>query len=304
MQKHDTMANVSQQPQIQKILKRKVFMMKRKSTFAVALIMVVVLAIASINVLASDYSVPANVSSITSCLIPHIDTQTCESPAQDDVFNYYPFPVALTYLFANSAHVPNSDEYSGWRFMPYSSHAVLVDLDGNGTQGVIASMWVQRQGDWHQFKQYLLWLYNGELRKDTLEHGIFGISTKGRLVVVDSIGACNISLDTYSLLDFVDDELSFVKTITFLENWALGWMLGDFDDPDYLHILGTEYGLRTYTNGNPWQSRYRIWESWESCPTSHEEFYDMMTLYGLHDIIVNVWEMPDDTDTILLMLAY
>jgi hypothetical protein len=172
--------------------------------------------------------------------------------------------------------------------MPYSTHAVLVDIDGNGTQGMVASKWVEGQHQNPHRRQYLFWLCNGELRQQTFGFERFGISSTGRLVFIDVDGACNISLYTYTLFDFVDGELSLVKIMNRWEYWALGWMLEDYCDPDYLHIFGSEYALRTYTND-------RVWEM---VSLTHEEFDEMLTQHGLHET-KDTWELPDETQAIL-----
>lgn len=200
--------------------------------------------------------------------------------------DYPAFATALSEFFADAVSAPNPDDFYGY-FMPYSTHAVWVDIDGNGTQGVLASRWAQGQHQWPHFEQYLFWFCGGALRQEALEFRRFGISSTGRLVIMDEAGACNISVFTYSLLDFVGGELSFVKTVAMEEYWAFGWMLEDYSDPDYFHILGAEYFLRTYTNGNLWQSRYLMWES---SPITYEEFSNLMAQYGFYGATTHVWE--------------
>jgi len=208
--------------------------------------------------------------------------------------NYHPFATALSNFFADPIPTPTAENLH-WPYMPYSTHAIVVDIDGNGTQGVLASRWVQGQGSHYRFRQYLLWLCGDELHKASPAFAWFGITHTGRLVIMDEIGACNISVFTHTLLDFVDGELSNSKTIAMQQHWALGWMLYDYDDPDYLHIFGTYYTLYTYASGNPWQTQNQVREG---VPMTYEEFDNIMTQYGLHNI-TNVWELPDETQAIL-----
>jgi|GEM_PF-2531477 len=209
------------------------------------------------------------------------------------------FATALTAFFADAIPSPHPDGRHGW--MPYSTHAIFVDLDGRGTQGILASRWAVREnhrGALHPwFQQNLFWFCGGELRKEP-SNGLeeFGVTPAGRLVIMAIIGACNITQYSHTLLDFAAGELSFAKSVVRVENWSLGWMLGDYDDPDYLHIHGNEYAVRTYTNGNPWQLQGR---DWESTPITHEEFCDIMTRYGIHGATTRVWEFSDETHAIL-----
>jgi len=215
--------------------------------------------------------------------------------------DFYDYDIQCSYsdAFTNLNPTPAFAGFFGHN-MPYSSHAVMVDIDGNGTQGVLASRWVQGQRQHYRFEQYLLWLCGDELRKETLQFSRFGISQTGRLVALDILEACNISVFTYTLLDFVDGELSFIKTLAIQEYWALGWMLGDYTDPDYLHAIRTDYYLHIYTNGNPWRIRYRDWYGHKiTC----EEFYDILTKYSLYDVTIRVWGLPDETQAILSMLV-
>ncbi|MCL2223649.1 MAG: hypothetical protein FWB96_01635 [Defluviitaleaceae bacterium] len=211
------------------------------------------------------------------------------------------FEAAVADFFADAIPSPHPDGYYG--NMPYSTHAVLVCLDGNGTQGILASRWALLEnhgGEIHpRFQQYLFWFCNGELRKEP-SNGLeqFGVTPAGRLVIMDIISACNITQYSHTLLDFAAGELSFAKSVVRVENWSLGWMLGDYDDPDYFHVHGSEYAVRTYTNGNPWQLQGR---DWESTPITHEEFYDIMTRYGIHGATTRVWEFSDETHAILAM---
>jgi len=222
------------------------------------------------------------------------DAKTVDSLVKDEA-DYNPLASALYSFFEDAVHAPAPEDFYGY-FMPYSTHAIFVDLDGNGTQGVLASRWVQNQRSRHSFEQYLLWFCGGELRKESPMFFRFSVTPSGRLVMMDEIGACNIFVDLWALLDFVDGELAFIEGVSIRTSWALGWMLEDYDDPDYLHIFGIYYNLITYTNGNPWESHSR---SWEETPITYEEFQEIMVRHGLHDAISHVWEFPDETQTIL-----
>ncbi|MCL2421163.1 MAG: hypothetical protein FWD03_04830, partial [Defluviitaleaceae bacterium] len=243
---------------------------------------------------AETYTVTSPVSVIDEAICDA--EETAYQPAENEA-NYNPFASALYSFFADAIPAPAFEDFYG-DFMPYSTHAVLVGLDSNGTQGVIASRWVQGQHPRPRFEQYLLWLCNGELRKEAPIFFRFNRTPAGRLVAMDEIGACNITVQLWTLLDFADGELSFTKAAAMREYWALGWMLGDYDDPDYLHTFGTYYNLRTYINGNPWDIRYQVWEE---TPLTYEEFQDMMMQYGLHDITNHVWQLPDQTQAILYL---
>jgi hypothetical protein len=230
----------------------------------------------------------------------------CEEPesVKTALFPLAELATALTAFFTDAVSPPDSAHARGYvYFMPYSSHAIWVDLDGNGTQGVLASAWKWEEGrrpDYF-FEQYLFWFCGDELRKETLEFTPpkFGITPTGRLVVMDDVSFHNLTADTsYTILDFVTGELRFTKTVNIAEYFTYTWELGEISGYEY---LGSEYAMRTYANGNPWQWQERICET---SPITQEEFYDIMTQYGLFGATTFVWELPDETQAILSMYGF
>ena len=218
-----------------------------------------------------------------------------EFPSEEEQLeepSYHPFAKALAEFFVNLAPAPIPDD-DNWMLMPVSSYAILVDLDGNGNMGMLASAWKHYDAYSSRFEQYLFWIQDGELRSECALWPRFGITPAKRLVGMDQADMSNYSEFWYTLLDFVDDELSFIKTISVGEAWSFTGEEGNSP----IQIDETSFFMRTYINGDPWRSWYREWGYVESI--THDEFESFMTMYGLHDATTKLWEFPDETEAIL-----
>jgi len=216
-------------------------------------------------------------------------------PYAENKIEYIPLAALLLDFFADAIPAP-TDWYGD--VMPYSTHAVWVDLDGNGTVGVLASKWIRTQNGHARDVQYVFWQRDGVWHGEPLPT-FFPLkkTAEGRLMTYDSIGACNISFESWTVFDVVDGALIYTTAITKRYYWSLGWMLGDEDDPDYLHIHGTYYTLRTYINGDPsWQSHLR---TWEEIPLDEADFHGEMARLGFRDAPRHVWLWPDASEMML-----
>jgi hypothetical protein len=188
--------------------------------------------------------------------------------------------------------------------MPYSNHATWVDMDGNGTMGVLASRWQLResgQNQWRSFDQYLLWMYDGEVITAFFGHMRAGVSAYNRLVLMDSTGACNMTRYSYYLSNVGEGLRYYVSGVAYMQFWSLGWMLGCEEDPDYFHVEGYDYFTHIYYR--PSESAHFSYRQRERTLISYEELNDLMQAYGLHDMTRDVWELPDETQVILAMLT-
>ena len=198
--------------------------------------------------------------------------------------NPHPFADALTSFLVNLTT-------SGYGGMPYSYHAVLVDVDGQGTPGVVASRWAF-DGDRHypfafsnfisihpNFTQRLFFMCDNQLREID---GQWGVTPSGRLVAISFDGACDILLTVYMLLNVNDGRMVGVKSISILEEFAVG---------------ESHYSVNYHINEfliNDWEQRQWI---------TREEFNELMDKYGLYGTRTNSWELLDDTYKILMMPA-
>jgi len=151
-------------------------------------------------------------------------SQHVESPSANDTptasANPHPFANALSEFFVNIAPVPDwalpSPEHS--ITMPFSTHAMLVDVDGNGTQGMLASKWttdVQRYRP-HSSAESLLvhrlfLLANNQARPIALDN--IAVTPTRRLITMSGVDGQGISMSAHTLLGFNNNQLTPVKSI-------------------------------------------------------------------------------------------
>ena len=206
--------------------------------------------------------------------------------APDAPANPHSFADALASFFVN---LTTSGYFLG--MMPYSYHAVLVDVDGQGTPGVVASRWFF-DGDRRypfafsdfisiapRFEQKLFFIYDNQLHEVTGRQ--WGVTPSGRLVALDFIGACDILMTDYILLNVDDGRLVGIKSISITE---MTW--GDNHYSVNYHI--NEFLMRDFE---------------QSQSLTHAEFNELMNKHGLYGTSINLWELPDDTYRILEMQA-
>jgi len=196
--------------------------------------------------------------------------------------NPHPFADALASFFVNLT----TSGYLGYGGMPYSYHAVLVDVDGRGTPGVVASRWTF-DGDRSypfsfsnfisihpNFSQRLFFMYDNQLHE---VDGQWGVTPSGRLVALSFDGACDIAMTTYTLLDVNDGLLVGEKAISITDQT---W--GD-----------NHYSVNYHIN------EFFMSDFEQSQSLTRAEFDEMMDRYGLYGTRINLWELPDDTYRIL-----
>jgi len=198
----------------------------------------------------------------------------------------HPFIGALAGFFVNLTT-------PGWYWdMPYSYHAVLVDVDGQGTPGVVASRWAF-DGDrsnplssgWGSifihpnFTQTLFFIYDNQLHE--VYGRQWGVTPSGRLVAISIDGASDITITDYMLLDVNDGRLVGVKSISISEHtWS-----------------DNHYSVNYHIN----EFLTRDFEQSQSLTPA--EFDELMNSYGLYGTNINLWELPNDTYRILGMQA-
>ena len=238
--------------------------------------------------------------------------------AQSDIDNRHPFAIVLSEFFVNLAPQPYFEpsdfslDWTPWLY-PYSSHAILVDLDGNGTQGMLAA---KLSDDWRRYAPFAMYpdpifvhrlfmLYGDEVitvyfhqwpdqaaagRTAYFFH-MAGVTPAGRLVLMPSAAICGFASWAYTLLELSGGYLTPVKSISVDET-------SPWDGYRYVHDPGlNEYRLSYHTE-DFWQR-----DREQDIPLTYEEFHELLILYGLHGTTFNVWELPDETDAILLMFA-
>jgi len=209
-----------------------------------------------------------------------------------------PFASALSGFFANVTQAPD------WAVVPEaihamsaSTHAILVDVDGNGTQGMLASKWttdVQRylpaSSASSTFVQRVFLLVNNQTRQVALDN--MAVSSAGRLITISGVDGQGISMRAYTLLGLNNGQLTPIKSIAI-----------------------TRYGHWEYHGVESWVStgeadsyfvNYHTNEFWnrdaaQDQAITYAEFNQLLTRYGLHDTSYLVWELPDETNAILSM---
>ena len=206
--------------------------------------------------------------------------------APDAPANPHPFADVLASFFVN---LTTPGHYGG--MMQHSYHAVLVDVDGQGTPGVVASRWAFDGDRRHpfafsdfisispRFEQRLFFMYDNQLHEINWRQ--WGVTPSGRLVALDFIGACDILMTEHILLRVEDGRLVGIKSVSITEaTW------GDNHYSVNYHI--NEYLMRDFE---------------QSQSLTRTEFDELMVRYGLYGTHTNVWELPDDTHRVLAMSA-
>lgn len=226
----------------------------------------------------------------------------CDSDTEVDEPDATPhmLAVALTDFFATAVTppMPTPDEESHWHrdaIMPYSTHAVLVDIDGNGTIGVLASKWTD---DWYSyftfsmpnpaFVQRLFYIYDNRLQSAETR---FTVTPGGLLVLTDEAGMSGMNFRAYSLLGLINGTITPRLTFGITQWWPFddyGWIPNA--DPYRREYMMTYYQSRVFE---------RDWE--QDIPLTGEQFHDLLAQHGLTEVLANAWLLPDETASILAM---
>lgn len=217
-------------------------------------------------------------------------------PAPD---NLHPFANALSDFFVNLAPVP---EWAAQlpEQMHFSTHAILVDVDGNGTQGMLASKWTSDVQQYlpHSSAESLLvhrlFLLAGNQTRPVDLHNM-AVTRAGRLITTNGADGQGASMSAYTLLGFTDGQLTPVKSImrTAYGHWEyhieMVWVSSGEDDTYAVNYHTTEF----------WE---RGWE--QDQPLSHTEFHELLVRYGLnYGANPFIWQLPDETNAILSLTA-
>jgi|GEM_PF-2725459 len=187
-----------------------------------------------------------------------------------------PTPIILEHPFATALREFDTEHENG-------AFAFLVDIDGNGTQGMVA---VNHRGNYPDFTfpmGTLFYLYNGELRSEDLgpqDAGFVSGRTTNNNRLVNLLGdGGNWS---YSLFELIDGELVVSLRLTgsiyrFLET----------EDGDYW-----DYELQYFYGG---------FRDFGGIPITEEEFYAIHSQNGLDQISTWFSEDLDESQLILAM---
>lgn len=219
-------------------------------------------------------------------LFPPVASPTV-TPVPD---NPHLFADVLSNFFVNLSTPPNLH-----RGRPYSYHAVLVDI--NGTPGMLASKWASDNVNYSHwrihnefgpvFVQRLFYIYDNRLH-ETSDNNWWAVTQTGQLIMVN--GADNIS--GYTLLSVIDGNLVSTKSITSI---TFQGMWGDFYENREDEYFVNHHNVILPGFGENWKD-YNL-------PITLEEFNEIKSKYGLHDLIISIWAIPDETLTILSMPA-
>ncbi|MCL2575885.1 MAG: leucine-rich repeat domain-containing protein [Defluviitaleaceae bacterium] len=205
--------------------------------------------------------------------------------------NPHLFADVLSDFFVNLATPPNLH-----RGRPTSYHAVLVDI--NGTPGMLASKWTSDNVNYSHwfpneigpvFVQRVFYIYDNRLY-EVSDNIWWAVTQTGQLVIVNGVD----NILGYILLSVVDGNLVSTKSISSISYQGMwGYLSGDENRED-------EYFVNHHNGILPW-----FGEDWRDYnqPLTLEEFNEMKAKYDLHNLITNLWELPDETLTILSMSA-
>ena len=207
--------------------------------------------------------------------------------------NPHPFAQVLSDFLVNLTIPNNYSDHPG-----HSYHAVLVDMDGRGTPGMLASKWTSDFSRYTpnsanvspRFVQRLFFIYNGQLHED--EIGGSATST-GRFVRTGGANGQGVSLRTYTFFDIIDGILTPMKSVSITE-YLRDWY---GIQPDH---EGNSYRLSNHPGVDYWRR-----DSEQDQILTHEEFNEIAQRYGLHDVNHIMWELPNtgEAHTILRMEA-
>ena len=206
------------------------------------------------------------------------------------------FADVLSDFFVNIASPPY------WAVSAHSTQAIIVDVDGYGTPGMIASKWsADRQhylpystGTEPVFVQRFFYIYDNQLYYDDFIGNTLAVTAPARrLIAMSMADAQGISLRAYTLLGIADGNIHGIKSIAVTDYWGIeGYGVAppeNWDGQSFYHL--------SYHSGSFWD---RDWE--QDITVTHAQFDEIMTRYGLYNTIYSVWELQtDDTDAIMSM---
>lgn len=214
----------------------------------------------------------------------------------------HPFAGALAEFFVDIAPVPAWATPAPYHTisMPFSTHAILVDVDSSGTQGMLASKWttdVQRYLP-HSGAEYLLvqrlFLLdsNGQVRQVAFDN--MAITPAGRLVITNGVDIRGASMTAYTLLDFTSGQLTPVISImrTAYGHW------------EYSGIEGSVWV--SYGEDDTYAVNHHTGDFWSRDTTQDQaltnaQFHALLIEHGLHNgANPFIWEWPDQSSSILL----
>jgi len=245
-----------------------------------------------------------------------VETQPVEPLITNDTSSAsdtpHPFADALSEFFVNLAPVPEwalpSPENT--HTMPFITHAMLVDVDGNGTQGMLASKWttdVQRYLPASSAESLLvhrLFLLDGnQVRPVALDN--IAVTPAGRLITMSGVDGQGISMSAYTLLGFSNGQLAPVKSImrTAYGHWERQLTGEGSDNFMMYYFVWVSSGEDDTYAINYHTSEFWNRDAGQDLPLTNAGFHEVMTRYGLHGTNPFIWELPDQTDRILSMTA-
>jgi len=171
-----------------------------------------------------------------------------------------------------------------WVELEGSTHAVLVDVDGNGTIGIIATKWIEGPWGTTTTTQRVFYVHNGALGYIEDERTPMTVTHQGRLVAREGIVGAFPLFALHALFTFDEGELVIEKTLT------ASSIMGENG-----HILNT-YTINTTDRD------FRVIDESNNIEISPIELREIVEHYGLPEDFKAVWWLDDETDGILFML--
>jgi len=220
--------------------------------------------------------------------------------------NVHPFAYALADFFENVTEAPEWALVPGAsHVMTDSTHAVLVDVDGNGTPGVVASKWtanVQRYLPGSSAEsilaQRLFLISNNQVRQITLDN--MAVSSTGRLLTISGVDGQGVSMRAYTLLGFNNEQLTPIKSVvrTRYGYWYYDGVQESWVSSGEENSYFVNYHTNEFWNRNAEQDQ----------EITYAEFNELISEYGLLVFGYGalggnaiVWDIADQTNTILSM---
>ena len=194
-----------------------------------------------------------------------------EPTADEEIQN--PFVVPLMEYLAEGVEV----EFGGFELGTRNTISFLVDIDGEGNEGVFAARFDEDSYGFPSPVGRVFYVVNGELLYMDIENHVsleVLVTTNNRLVQSVGMGRYEWS---YTLFGLVNGRLAPTQTLFVIVD-ALNM---DAEPNYYLYNGGWQSGIENAT------------------PISQEEFTEITTRYALNGDFNSPWGMADETDYIL-----
>jgi len=198
---------------------------------------------------------------------------------------------ALDAFFVDIAQPPD------WSLATTGSHALLVDIDGNGAMGVLAGKWsrdTERYGGFMGNEVYverLFFVYDGVVRH--VDHWGMSVDRHSRRLAMQAgANGQGMQLIGVSPMEIADGELRPIVHIATI--------IYERREDGYGVTPSVPYGNRYFISHYTGHFFDRDFE--QDVNITHAEYHELLEQHGIGELVFVLWELEDDTETILRYL--